>query len=252
LQVGFGVCVIVVAQIAGSFQGVFEEHLLQGRNISAKKTLGMEGLWGVLLQGAMLLAFAIMPGSDGGSIEDLSDTVSMWANSGDLRVLGILFVLSVGLCNICCLNVTKRISAVTRCLVDCCRTMVIWLASLGLYYSGYESWGAPWAAHSWLQLVGFVFLLMGTLIYNAAIHIPGFRIDHVKDAELPPAAWSPRWATMSKGLDDWEFSPRHSPAPSPDGNLASHLLDPTKVEGDLVMEWEVQPVGPRDAVPPHS
>merc|ERR1740117_2700546 len=46
-----GIMLIFFSQIAGALQNVFEEHLLQGKRISAKKVVGMEGLWGMIIQG---------------------------------------------------------------------------------------------------------------------------------------------------------------------------------------------------------
>lgn len=173
-SVSLGVMLIVISQISNSFQGVFEEHLLQGLRVPATKALGMEGFWGVLLQGALLLVFNFAPGADHGVVEDLSDTVWMWSSSASLQLLSVSFIFGVGMCNICCFNVTKRISNLTRTLVDSCRTVVVWLVSLGLYYTGNQAWGSPWTEHSWLQLLGFVFLVIGNLVYNAVLHVPGF------------------------------------------------------------------------------
>eukprot|EP00928_Gymnodinium_smaydae_P045784 TRINITY_DN30483_c0_g1_i2.p1 TRINITY_DN30483_c0_g1~~TRINITY_DN30483_c0_g1_i2.p1 ORF type:complete len:442 (+),score=60.98 TRINITY_DN30483_c0_g1_i2:38-1363(+) len=235
-MVSCGMCLIVIGQLAGAFQGVFEEHLMQGLSVSAKKTLGMEGLWGVIFMGLLLIVFANTPGKDNGVVENFADTLSMWQNSGTLQMLSFTYILSVGLCNICCFNVTKRISAMTRCLVDCCRTIVVWLVSLALYYSGHQAWGAPWTAHSSLQLCGFLLLILGTLLYNGAVRVPGFKYELSQDPiSSPPAAaaWSPKFTLWKRGLDDWEFSQKYSPSATP---CSTPLLDETARfgNGDVV------------------
>lgn len=57
---------------------------------------------------------------------------------------------------------TKYSSATTRTIIDTIRTMVIW------------SWGLliGWQAFQYLQVIGFVLLVLGTLIYNYIIRIP--------------------------------------------------------------------------------
>lgn len=228
--VGVGIVVILFGQVAGSFQGVFEEYLMQGCSVSAKKTLGMEGMWGFLFQGALLIVFTFTPGSDNGVTEDFTDTFAMYEGhgSGTLWVLTIGFIVSVGMCNMCCLAITKRISAVTRCLVDSCRTLVVWAVSLALFYGGYEAWGAPWTPNSWLQATGFIFLVVGTLIYNAVIKVPCMRYRQPSDEQPAAASWSPKMALAGhKGLDDWEISPAPSPVTSPnDNSLSARLMTP--------------------------
>merc|ERR1712224_926367 len=132
------------------------------------------------------------------------------------------------MCNICCLAITKRISAVTRCLVDSCRTLVVWLVSLVLFYSGHEAWGSPWTSYSWLQATGFVLLVLGTLIYNSVVQVPCFQYKHPNYEKPAAASWSPKMALAgNKGLDDWELSPAPSPITSPNDNpLSAQLITP--------------------------
>lgn len=237
-----GVGLIIISQLAGALQNVFEEHLLQGKRISAKKVVGMEGLWGLLIQGSLLVLFSHLPGSDNGRIENLPDTIEMLNNSTTVCTLMFLYVVGVGLCNICSLQVTKRISAVTRCLVGSSATMVVWLISLCLYYGGNEAWGTPWSPHSWIQVIGFFLLFLGTVLYNAILKLPGLQYP----GQPPPtsrSAWrrfgsmglwgairshrgsvaGPAWSPKSSGhgaMDDWDFSPPNSPMSSPNSPIS--------------------------------
>eukprot|EP00927_Polykrikos_kofoidii_P059727 TRINITY_DN54865_c0_g1_i1.p1 TRINITY_DN54865_c0_g1~~TRINITY_DN54865_c0_g1_i1.p1 ORF type:complete len:436 (+),score=43.10 TRINITY_DN54865_c0_g1_i1:103-1410(+) len=223
-KMAFGLGVIVFGQIANAFQGVFEEHLLQGRKLSAKRTLGMEGFWGLVFMTVLLGVFSYIPGNDHGVFEDFSDTARMFANSGQLVWISVADVACVGLCNLSCLMVTKQISAVTRCLVDSCRTVVIWLVSLGLFYTGYPRWGTPWTPNSWIQLLGFFLIVLGTLMYNAVIHLPGFSYPRLFNQEPLIAAMSPKMAMLAgKGMNDFDLSPPCSPVTSP--SLNEYLLD---------------------------
>lgn len=53
-------------------------------------------------------------------------------------------------------------SATTRMVLDSIRTFVVWIVSLGLH----------WQDFSWLQLVGFIILLIGMCLYNDVILRP--------------------------------------------------------------------------------
>ena len=77
---------------------------------------------------------------------------------------------------------TKRLSAVVRTLIDALRTLSVWLVEIIIFYgiapdSGY---GEGWHQYSWLQVIGFALLVLGTLIYNSIIKFPCFNYDHKK------------------------------------------------------------------------
>lgn len=77
------------------------------------------------------------------------------------------------------LQVTKHINAATRMVLDSLRTMVIWAFSMGV----------GWEDFCYVQIPGFILLLLGTMIYNELIRIPGLKYtteveaDDAQDAE---------------------------------------------------------------------
>jgi len=60
------------------------------------------------------------------------------------------------------LSVTRSISATARSTIDTCRTLFIWLVSLGL----------GWETFKWLQVLGFVLLVYGTGVFNEVVRPP--------------------------------------------------------------------------------
>jgi len=60
------------------------------------------------------------------------------------------------------LSVTRSISATSRSTIDTCRTLFIWIVSLGL----------GWESFKWLQVVGFALLVWGTGVFNEIIQPP--------------------------------------------------------------------------------
>jgi len=57
------------------------------------------------------------------------------------------------------LSVTRQISATSRSTIDTCRTLFIWIVSLGL----------GWESFKWLQVLGFALLVYGTGVFNEIV-----------------------------------------------------------------------------------
>jgi hypothetical protein len=54
------------------------------------------------------------------------------------------------------------VSATSRSTIDTCRTLFIWVVSLGL----------GWESFKWLQVAGFALLVYGTFLFNDLIMPP--------------------------------------------------------------------------------
>ena len=72
-------------------------------------------------------------------------------------------VFSIAFFNFFGISVTKKMSAAHRMVLDSVRTCVVWTA--GLVFFGEK--------FSILQLIGFLILISGTLVYNVIIRLPG-------------------------------------------------------------------------------
>jgi len=219
-----GVLLVLVAQVFAAFQCTFEEYLLTGHEVSSTQTVGMEGAWGCGIMVVILSIMTLIPGSDHGSYESLPDGVHMMSGSNFLQGITLAYMVSIGLYNYVGMQICRKLSAVTRCLVDCLRTSVVWSIELGLYYLISEQYGSPWTSYCWIQLLGFIFLFLGTLIYNDVVGVPGLR--KTKDGipnQVLQATWSPtvnRAAAWGKGSTFGPRSPPWSPMGSSDSPLA--------------------------------
>lgn len=60
------------------------------------------------------------------------------------------------------LSVTRTVSATSRSTIDTCRTLFIWVVSLGL----------GWETFKWLQVVGFACLVYGSFLFFDIIRPP--------------------------------------------------------------------------------
>lgn len=73
-------------------------------------------------------------------------------------------VLSIAFFNFAGVSVTKELSATTRTVLDSVRTFIIWIASILI--PGLQG------KFSWMQLGGFVVLLLGMFVYNDVLIRP--------------------------------------------------------------------------------
>lgn len=217
-----GIMLVILAQVFSAFQCVFEEHLLCGYEVSSMQTVGMEGVWGVALMAALLATLSTVPGSDHGVAESLPDGLYMVRNTSQLQILIVLNMLLVTNYNYVGMQVCRKLSAVTRCLVDSMRTVVVWALQLALYYGYSHRYGHPWTDYSWLQVCGFLFLTLGTLVYNGVVKLPGQAYDKRDDPSkaVVQAVCSPRMnraSLWSYGQKLGLLSPHsaHSPQQSP-------------------------------------
>lgn len=103
-------------------------------------------------------------------------------------------MISIACYNYLGMQICRKLSAVTRCLVDCSRTIVVWSFELFLYYGVSKSYGQPWTKYSYLQVIGFVLLASGTFVYNRVLKLPAW-LDGGAKPDVPSralqAGWSP-------------------------------------------------------------
>ena len=177
-----GNVLIIIAQVIVAVQMVVEETFISGYDVPALQVVGLEGMFGILSLSVVLTvmyfvpaptAFCLYPGgpyTPGGEaypahcdrFEDAWDAVVQMGNNWIVSVMLVLNTFSIAFFNFFGVSVTKHMSASTRMVLDSLRTMVIWFFSLGV----------GWESFCWIQTIGFVVLLTGTIVYNKIIKIP--------------------------------------------------------------------------------
>lgn len=72
---------------------------------------------------------------------------------------------------------TRSVSATSRSTIDTCRTLFIWVVSLGL----------GWETFKWLQIVGFALLVYSTFLFNGIVQPPlkSLRVNEEVEELLP-------------------------------------------------------------------
>ncbi|KAK3987951.1 hypothetical protein QBC44DRAFT_113657 [Cladorrhinum sp. PSN332] len=175
LRVIIGVLMIAGAQIFTATQFVLEEWILERSEIEPIRVVGWEGLFGfsVTLLGMTVLHFAI--GRTESGRYGPFDMVEGWRQFWEYRavfVSSVLIMISIGGFNFFGLSVTRSVSATSRSTIDTCRTLFIWIVSLGL----------GWETFKWLQVLGFVLLVYFTFLFNGIVQ-PPFEFLRVREVE---------------------------------------------------------------------
>lgn len=175
LKVIIGVLMIAGAQIFTATQFVLEEYILERSTIEPIRVVGWEGLFGftVTLLGMVILHFAI--GRTEAGKYGPFDMVEGWRQFWEYKsvfISSVLIMISIGGFNFFGLSVTRSVSATSRSTIDTCRTLFIWMVSLGL----------GWETFKWLQVVGFALLVYFTFLFNGIVQ-PPFEFLRVREVE---------------------------------------------------------------------
>ncbi|XP_072032617.1 solute carrier family 35 member F6-like [Amphiura filiformis] len=169
-QIILGIVLILAGQLVNGVQMIIEELFLKHRGFPPLQVVGMEGTFGFLI-----LSFIVLPilyfipdeAAYSGRYEDSIDALYQIKNSPKLLMFCLFYLTSIAFYNYFGLAVTKSLTAVHRTLIDACRTIVVWVVDLFIFYLIDESFGESFdITYGILQIDGFLFLIVGTALYN--------------------------------------------------------------------------------------
>ena len=115
-------------------------------------------------------------------------------------------IISIACFNITGVTITKYINALARSVADVARTIIVWVVgiivtvTLGKNYPNYN-WELinGWAI--FVELIGFLVLVSGNLVYNEIIKIPGL---YTKKKDEPLLTGSEEEFTDDHGINSNE------------------------------------------------
>ncbi|KAL7784657.1 hypothetical protein V8C37DRAFT_395371 [Trichoderma ceciliae] len=160
-----GVSLIAGAQIFTATQFVLEEWMLENSPIDPIKVVGWEGLFGFVTTAVVMIVLHLAVGRTEagryGDFDAVEGLRQMWDNKS-LLISSVIIMISIGGFNFFGLSVTRSVSATSRSTIDTCRTLFIWVVSLGL----------GWESFKWLQIAGFALLVYSTFLFNGIVQPP--------------------------------------------------------------------------------
>lgn len=179
LQTVIGILLIALAQVFTASQFVVEESIMERYSLSPLTVVGWEGTFGLVftLLGMLVAHFVYgrTPAGRGGYFDAVTGWQQLTAHRA-IAVSSVLIMVSIGGFNFFGLSVTRSVSATSRSTIDTCRTLFIWVISLGL----------GWESFKWLQVLGFAALVYGTFLFNDIVRPPRWWGRTRGDAELLP------------------------------------------------------------------
>ena len=208
-----GIILVLLSQIFTCFQLIIEEKILKEYDISELKAVGLEGLWGVILYIFLLFIFyfincknwpenfreGMCVKNDKGIIK-FEDTLFAFRQIGAKTIILsylLIFIFSIAFFNFSGLVVAKYVSSTLRSIIDTMRTIIIWVFFLINPYVPKETK----ETFSWLQLLGFIILVLGGLIYNEILVIPFCKFaENTKEARKKRELLEKKVLELDKGI----------------------------------------------------
>ncbi|KAF3937062.1 hypothetical protein ABW19_dt0201797 [Dactylella cylindrospora] len=159
-----GVLLIAGAQIFTATQFVLEEHILEKYAMEPLQVVGWEGIFGFSVTVVAMIVLHFSIGITESGRNGYFDAVEGLRELGIKNVFtsSLMIMVSIGAFNFFGISVTRSVSATSRSTIDTCRTLFIWIVSLGL----------GWEKFIPLQLFGFGLLVYGTFLFNEIIKPP--------------------------------------------------------------------------------
>jgi len=151
-----GIFFCVFAQVFQGSMFVYEEKIMSQHTVAPLQVVGMEGFFGIFISAAILACLQPF---------GYANTPGAWHQIKSSPVLMASIIgsmLAVALFNFAGATVTQKSSAVARTTIKISSTITIWMVELAM----------GWNTFSLIQLAGFVFVAMGTLVYNGIIELP--------------------------------------------------------------------------------
>jgi len=173
---------VLISLLIQAGQFVVEETIVTKYQISAQRMVGMEGIYGMvfIFMWIMIFTYIPCPSSDmcdmyGGLEDPISGVIQIFSNK-ILLMWCIITIISIMAFNVNGLILTQNVSSVFRAFWDATRTILVWVCSLSFGIDPFDIKGF------FLQLAGFVLLLLGNFIYNEILKIRCCNMDaYIKD-----------------------------------------------------------------------
>jgi len=166
-----GDLLIIIAQVVVATQMVLEEKFIGKNDVHPLAAVGCEGTFGFFILGILLIPMYFIHTNQNFSdtpeyrLEDALDAFYQMGQSWEITLALVGSVISIAFFNFAGVSVTKEINATTRTVLDSIRTLIVWMVSLGV----------GWEKFNYLQVVGFIVLIVGMFVYNDILFTPFMR-----------------------------------------------------------------------------
>lgn len=176
--------------LAYSIQRTWEEKLLSEIEVSSRRFVGLQGLFGMLILLIFQAIFSIVMTSYSNPKEPLTgalEVISHFKTGPSLIVVSqhtFLWLMTIVLVVAMTINeysgmiVTKRVSCTFRTIIENSKVLFVWIFEViyvDLIGKNYSS--KHYVAIFLIKLLGYLFVIVGSLVVNEYIKIPYCRMD---------------------------------------------------------------------------
>jgi drug/metabolite transporter (DMT)-like permease len=194
----FGFVGLIIAQLFSAAQFVIEEKIVNKYEVHPLQMVGWEGIWGALMYIIVLVIFYFINcqpknkmcfnytdnGIDVAKLEDWIFSFRQIANSWYIAIFSIFYICCISAYNYVGITITKYVSSPARAVMDNARTVIIWAFFLIPVWKNTEDYKDNQEYFNFLELIGFIFLIIGTLVYNEFLIIPFAGLDRYTKKNL--------------------------------------------------------------------
>jgi hypothetical protein len=174
-----GIVCLFLSLIFQGFCYCYQEGLLDKYEVNVMQMIGFESMMGAVVSTClMMIALNItcthpeFCNAEMGFPVDSPPTAFYDIKKNNAFVIFILCCFSIMIFNLCGLTITKNGGAVFKVILDTLRTITVWIISVIIGFESLKPGGKVA-----LELVGFIFLIMGNLIYNEIVVLKFWGLD---------------------------------------------------------------------------
>ncbi|CAG9330379.1 unnamed protein product [Blepharisma stoltei] len=160
-----GIFFIMLGELFSGGFVVSEEMIFKKIKVNPLLAVGIEGSIGCLVYIIALPILYLIPCDyegicNNGRVEDAYTAILGLLSNNTLALIWICSMVSVAVFNWSGISTTQKSSALTRAIIDASRSLSVWLVSMILH----------WEEFLPLQLLGFLLIMLGTIIYNSSVN----------------------------------------------------------------------------------
>jgi hypothetical protein len=169
-----GTVLVLGSTLLFSLQYIIEERLISNNFLSPARLVGWEGIWGLMLLVIFLPIFYIIKWNahfcSNGMLDDsLFALRQMWSNLVIMFLMIGCVVVSAA-ANMFGVTITKYTSANNRASLSILRFLPFWIFFIAFQGDGNQT-------INYVQLTGYILLVIGVILYNEILVIPAFGLD---------------------------------------------------------------------------
>jgi drug/metabolite transporter (DMT)-like permease len=164
----FGIIFAIGSQVLNAIQFIIEEAFITRRGYAPVQIVGLEGLFGMILTSAIAL-----PILQYFKQENTLDALVQLKNNWLIIVFMGVYILCSMLANLFSVSISQVLNTIQRMIItSSVQTLFLWGTDLFIYYVVSTTYGEPWTKFSWVEIIGFVVVSVGIMIYNSVFKIP--------------------------------------------------------------------------------